>query len=56
MNIKCKIEFAGKAMNAELEEWVVNNQHEFESKQDALDQMNYWMESEVGRFMELVVK
>ena len=43
-------------MNAELEEWVVNNLDEFESEQDAIDQILYWMESEVGRFMELVVK
>ena len=51
-----EIKFHGAAMKAELLYWIENNQHEFESEQDALDQMNYWMESEVGRFMELVVK
>ena len=51
-----EIKFYGAAMKAELHYWIENNQHEFEDEQDALDQMNYWMESEVGRFMELVVK
>mgnify|MGYP003620165761 CR=1 FL=1 len=51
-----EIKFYGAAMKAELLYWIENNQQEFESEQDALDQMNYWMESEVGRFMELVVK
>ena len=51
-----EIKFYGEAMKAELLYWIENNQQEFESEQDALGQMNYWMESEVGRFMELVVK
>ena len=55
MHIKCKIEFAGKAMNAELEEWVVNNRSEFENEQDAIDQINYWVDMNVGRFVEVMV-
>ena len=55
MNIKCKIEFAGKAMNAELEEWVVNNCSEFENEQDAIDQINYWVDMNIGRYVEVVV-
>ena len=55
MSIKCKIEFAGKAMNAELEEWVVNNCSEFENEQDAIDQINYWVDMNIGRYVEVVV-
>ena len=39
-------------MNAELEEWVVNNLDEFESEQDAIDQILYWVDMNVGRFVE----
>ena len=55
MNIKCKIEFAGKAMNAELEEWVANNRSEFENEQDAIDQINYWVDMNIGRYVEVTV-
>ena len=55
MSIKCKIEFAGKAMNAELEEWVRNSLDEFESEQDAIDQINYWVDMNIGRYVEITV-
>lgn len=53
--IKCKIEFSGMAMNVELEEWIQNNLDEFEDEQDAVDQINYWVEMNIMRFVGVMV-
>ena len=53
--IKCKIEFSGMAMNAELDEWIMNNLDEFEGEQDAIDQINYWVDMNIGRFVNVEV-
>ena len=54
--IKLHVKVDGFAFNAQLMDWVQNNLDEFENEQDAVDPINYWVDMNVGRFMELVVK
>lgn len=53
--IKLHVKVDGFAMNAELMDWVQNNRDEFESEQDAIDQINYWVDMNIGRFVEVTV-
>lgn len=49
------IHFNQKAMKTELAKWLTDNLDNFESEQDGVDEMNYWINNNVGRFMEVVV-
>ena len=53
--VKLNVKVDSFAMNAQLIDWVQNNLDEFESDQDAIDQIHYWVEMNVGRYVEVVV-
>ena len=53
--VKLNVKFDGFAMNAELMDWVQNNRDEFEGEQDAIDQINYWVDMNIGRFVGVIV-
>ena len=53
--IKLHVKVDGFALNAQLMDWVLNNCSEFEDGQDAIDQINYWVDMNVGRFVNVEV-
>jgi len=53
--IKLHIKVDGFALNAQLIDWVQNNLDEFESEEDAIDQINYWVDMNIGRYVEVTV-
>ena len=53
--VKLNVKFDGFAMNAQLMDWAQNNLDEFESDQDAIDQIHYWVEMNIGRFVKVEV-
>ena len=53
--VKLNVKVDGFALNAQLMDWVQNNLDEFESEQDAIDQINYWVDMNIGRYVEVTV-
>lgn len=53
--IKLNVKVDGFAMNAQLMDWVQNNLDEFESDQDAIDQIHYWVDMNIMRFVGVMV-
>ena len=53
--VKLNVKVDGFALNAQLIDWVQNNRDEFENEQDAIDQINYWVDMNIGRFVEVVM-
>ena len=53
--VKLNVKVDGFALNAQLMDWVQNNLDEFEDEQDAIDQINYWVDMNIGRYVEVVV-
>lgn len=53
--VKLNVKVDSFAMNAQLMDWVQNNLDEFESDQDAIDQIHYWVEMNIMRFVEVTV-
>jgi hypothetical protein len=53
---KLRIKVRDTEMEAEFVKWLTDNARNFESEQDAVDEMNYWVNNNVGRFMEVVVE
>ena len=53
--IKLHVKVDGFALNAQLMDWVQNNLDEFEDEQDAIDQINYWVDMNIGRFVKVEV-
>lgn len=53
--IKLHVKVDGFALNAQLIDWVQNNLDEFEHEQDAIDQIHYWVDMNIMRYVEVVV-